>query len=278
MTRAGFGAGGLAGWVQGEGPEVLLLHGGPGIEAGYLDDLADEIGPGYRVALFQQRGLSPSTTEGPFDVARAVADVVAVLDALEWERAYVVGHSWGGHLLLHVAVAAGERMLGGLSIDAAGGVGDGGAHAYEAELIARTREDDVARVVELDERALRGGGTEEDMQETYRLLWPAYFASRDRVPPFIAPRMSVAAYSGLYRSAAAELPALEAALGRITVPLGFVAGGSSPMPAGQASLPTARAVPGAWVEVVEGAGHFPWFERPGCVRAALARLTASVAR
>jgi pimeloyl-ACP methyl ester carboxylesterase len=36
----------------------------------------------------------------------------------------------------------------------------------------------------------------------------------------------------------------------------------------------AERIPGAWVEVVEGAGHFVWVEAPGAVRAALRRLTA----
>jgi pimeloyl-ACP methyl ester carboxylesterase len=33
-------------------------------------------------------------------------------------------------------------------------------------------------------------------------------------------------------------------------------------------------VPGAWTEVVEGAGHLPWYERPGAARQALDRLAA----
>ena len=37
-------------------------------------------------------------------------DVVAVLDALEIGRALVVGHSWGGHLAMHLAVAFPERL------------------------------------------------------------------------------------------------------------------------------------------------------------------------
>ena len=81
------------------------------------------------------------------------------------------------------------------------------------------------------------------------------------------------AYSGLVESRKAEMAALEAALGSITVPLGFVAGAASPMPAEEASVATARAIPGAWAEVVEGAGHFVWHERPGRVRAALDRLS-----
>ena len=70
----------------------------------------------------------------------------------------------------------------------------------------------------------------------------------------------------------AELPALEAGLPGIRVPVGFVHGSRSPMPIA-ASTDAAERIPGAWVEVVEGAGHFVWVEAPGAVRAALRRLT-----
>jgi pimeloyl-ACP methyl ester carboxylesterase len=35
------------------------------------------------------------------------------------------------------------------------------------------------------------------------------------------------------------------------------------------------AVVGGWLDVIDDAGHFPWFERPGCVRAGLQRLTTA---
>ena len=273
MSREALEAGGLAGWIgpTRPGPPVLLLHGGPGLSYEYLDGLGDEIGAGHTVAAFQQRGLEPSTLDGPFDIPTAVADVVAVLDALGWERALVVGHSWGGHLLFHVAVAAPQRLLGALAVDPLGAVGDGGEADFEAELGTRIPEDVRERAEELDQRALRGEGTTGEVDESMRLLWPAYFASPDDAPAFPGLRCSIPAYSELYAALKAELPALEAALGGIRVPFGFVAGGASPMPT-SASVATAAAIPGAWVEVVPGAGHFVWHERPGCVRSALERL------
>jgi len=272
MTREPFRAGALGGWARGDGLPVLLLHGGPGLSFDYLDWLADEIGPGYRVAAFQQRGLEPSTTEGPFDMATAVGDVVTVLDAFGWEQALVLGHSWGGHLLLHVAAVAPERLLAALAVDTLGGVGDGGEAAFDAELFARTPQADRERAAELDELALRGEGTPADISESARLLWPAYFASREAAPPFMDLRFSIPAYAGLWDALKAALPELEGALAGIRVPFGFVAGGASPMPT-EASTGTAAAIPGAWVEVVPGAGHFAWHEQPGCVRAALDRLS-----
>jgi pimeloyl-ACP methyl ester carboxylesterase len=42
-----------------------------------------------------------------------------------------------------------------------------------------------------------------------------------------------------------------------------------------ASTDGADRIPGAWLEVVEGAGHFVWVEAPGAVRASIRRLTGS---
>src|SRR5919199_2465802 len=98
-------AGELAGHRIGHGPRVLLLHGGPGLSGDYLEGLVDELAGRFEVAVFQQRGLAPSTEDGPFTVSRAIDDVAAVLHGLGWARALLLGHSWGGHLALHVAVA-----------------------------------------------------------------------------------------------------------------------------------------------------------------------------
>lgn len=278
MKREPFAAqvpgGSLCGWRSGDdGPRVLLLHGGPGMGYDYLDGLAEELAPGRRLASYQQRGVAPSTLDGPFTVEREIADAIAVLDALGWERAWVAGHSWGGHLLLHLALAAPERLEGGLAIEPLGGVGDGGMAAFDAELLARLPAEDRDRAAELDARAERGEGDVAEAIEGLRLVWPAYFAAAGHVLPFPRFRASNEAYAGVFASLTEALPTLEAALGDIRVPFGFVAGAQSPMPPDGAAGATARAIPGAWLELVDGAGHFPWFERPGCLHAALARLT-----
>jgi pimeloyl-ACP methyl ester carboxylesterase len=254
----------LVGWVEGTGPPVLLLHGGPGLSYNYLDDLAADL------------GLSPSTTAGPFTVDVAVADVLTFLDALGWDQAFVVGHSWGGHLLLHVAVSAPHRLAGALAVDPLGGDGDGGMATFERQMSVRTSEEGRARALELDARALRGQGTAEDLIESLRLLWPAYFANPAEAPAMPDIRASTEAYSGLFESLATERTALAAALPAVTVAFGFVAGAGSPMPVDEAAAATSDVIPGAWLEVIDGAGHFPWFERPGRVRAALDRLVADV--
>src|SRR6266487_2040176 len=84
----------IAGLRAGDGPPVLLLHGGPGLGFDYLCDLAEELAEENDVAWYQQRGQAPSAVEGPYTVATDVEDARRVLDALGWETAYVVGHSF----------------------------------------------------------------------------------------------------------------------------------------------------------------------------------------
>jgi pimeloyl-ACP methyl ester carboxylesterase len=264
----------IAGRRAGSGPPVLLLHGGPGLGFGYLRDLADELAQENDVAWYQQRGLEPSAAEGPYTVAADVGDARRVLDALDWERAFVVGHSWGGHLALHVAEAMPERLLGVLAVDPLGPVGDGRWPEFDEEIFRRTPETVRARARELDELSLAGEADDELALEGMRLVWAAYFADPERAPPMPELQIATERSAEMVPSIMAELPALEAGLPRIRVPVGFVHGSRSPMPIG-ASMDGAERIPGAWLEVVEGAGHFVWVEAPGAVRASLRRLTAA---
>ncbi len=264
----------LGGAVSGEGPRVLLLHGGPGLGYDYLEPLVEELAESCTVAVHQQRGLPPSQGEGPYDVADHVADVGRVLDGLGWDRAAVLGHSWGGHLALHVALALPDRLTGVLIVDPLGGVGDGGGAEFWATLMERTPAEDLQRLAELSPGLEAGEATDDQVQEHMRLIWPAYFSSRAAAPPLPHVRYAPVSGSQTMASATALLPALEASLPDIRVPTGFLAGGSSPMPR-STSTDTAELIPGAWVDVLEGVGHFVWLEQPGAVRAALQRLLAA---
>jgi pimeloyl-ACP methyl ester carboxylesterase len=263
----------IAGGRAGSGPPVLLLHGGPGLGFEYLGELADELAEENDVAWYQQRGQEPSAVGGPYTVAADVEDARRVLDALGWQRAYVVGHSWGGHLAIHVAEAMPERLLGVLAVDPLGSIGDGRWPEFDEEMFRRTPEAVRERARELDELSMAGEIDEELALEGLRLVWPAYFADPDSAPPMPELRISSARSADMVPSILAELPALEAGLPQIHVPVGFVHGSRSPMPLA-ASTDAAERIPGAWVEVVEGAGHFIWVEAPGAVRTSLRRLTA----
>lgn len=262
----------VAGLRTGSGPPVLLLHGGPGLGFGYLRDLADELAQENDVAWYQQRGQAPSAVAGPYTVAADVDDARRVLDALGWDKAWVVGHSWGGHLALHVAAALPGRLLGALAVDPLGSVGDGRWPEFDEEIFRRTPAEVRERARELDALTTEGAADDELALEQMRLVWPAYFADPEQAPPMPALEIASERSAQMVQSIFAELPVLEAALTQIQVPVGFVHGSRSPMPLAS-STDAADRIPGAWVDVVDGAGHFVWVEAPGAVRASLRRLT-----
>jgi pimeloyl-ACP methyl ester carboxylesterase len=253
----------LVGEVAGEGPPLLLLHGGPGL-ADYTAGLAAELGRDWTVARYTQRGTEPSVIEGDVTVAGHVADVISVLEHLGWERPVLAGHSWGGHLALHVLGRHADRFAGGVVLDPLGGVGDGGRAPFEAALMSRLPDANRPRFEELValEEELGGLGAEED-REALALLWPAYFPDPASAPPMPKIGMSTRG-SEMFASQAESLPSLEPLLSGLEVPVLFVHGSASPMPV-SASADTAAVVPDATLRVLDGAGHFLWMDRPGAV-------------
>jgi proline iminopeptidase len=258
---------------EGDGPALLCLHGGPGM-SDYLAMLGMET-TGWQRIRYTQRGLAPSTTEGPFTVAQHVADAVAVLDDLDLHEAPVVlGHSWGGFLAAVLAMEHPERVRGLVLVDPLGIVGDGGYKRFEEQLRARTPEDVRAKAEELDKRAMSGEGTEDDALESLRLVWPGYFSDPATAPPMPDDiRLTVPGYSQTFadllaRLATGDLPSRAAAYDG---PVEVVYGLAGPFPV-EAALETAAAFRHGSATGMPGAGHFTWLEQPGCVADALVRL------
>jgi len=83
---------------EGAGPAVVLLHGFPDSSHVWRKQLPVLVHAGLRVVAPDLRGFGASDKPEGVDayaLRHSVADVVAVLDALEIERAHVVGHDWG---------------------------------------------------------------------------------------------------------------------------------------------------------------------------------------
>jgi pimeloyl-ACP methyl ester carboxylesterase len=268
--------GSLGGWVAGSGQPVLLLHGGPGLNYSYLDDLGGELAEEFRVASYQQRGLEPSSLEGPHTIAQSIRDAIAVLDGLGWSQALVVGHSWGGHLALRLAAAYPERVKGTLAVEPIGVVGDGGRAAFEAEIAARVPKEGRRRLDEMDEREKAGEVTNADYLESMEILWPAYFADPEKAPPAPSMQASSEVFMGISAEMGDGLEEVAAELAKGHILYAALAGAGSPIPWGQASRATVELSARASLTVLGDAGHFPWIECPGCVGTALRQLVAEV--
>jgi pimeloyl-ACP methyl ester carboxylesterase len=262
----------IVGSRAGTGPPVVLLHGGPGL-SDYLNSLEGELVSGYTVYRYQQRGLAPSTTSGPFTVEVHADDALAVLRAVAPTGAIVVGHSWGGYLAMHLATTRSDLISGVVVVDPLGAVGDGGAADMARLTEERTSTEAMARVHELDERAEAGNGTAEDAIESLSLTWAARFSDPAKAPAMPPMAISLECNVETWESVQDHLTKQTVAglLPLVTIPTVFVLGADSPIPP-EHGLASAALIPGAKAEVHEGCGHFPWIERPNVVRNAVDSL------
>jgi pimeloyl-ACP methyl ester carboxylesterase len=199
-----------------------------------------------------------------------------VLDHLHVRQGVVLGHSWGGHLALALALAAPERVTALLIVDPPGSSGDAGVASMGAALEARLSPASRDRAAELAERSAGSEETNADATAGLALVWPGYFADPLAAAPFPAYMVvSEACYSSTFASMLEQISdgSFAEALGRLAMPAEFVLGAESPLPPDNGAATAAR-IPDAVTTVVPGAGHFPWIEAPGCIAAALARLIA----
>src|ERR1044072_4311279 len=84
--------------TQGEGPAVLLVHGFPDDHTVWRNQIPALVDAGYRVIALDTRGCGESEIkprESDYAIDKLVADLVALLDALEIEKVRLVGHDWG---------------------------------------------------------------------------------------------------------------------------------------------------------------------------------------
>jgi pimeloyl-ACP methyl ester carboxylesterase len=137
----------------GGGPALLLVNGFTSQLVKWEFEFIERLGgEGFRVIVFDNRdvGLSAKTpgplprfTRGengalhlagppPYTLADMAADGIAVLDALEIDRAHVVGMSMGGMIVQHMAFGFPERVLTMTSIMSTTGAPNVGRSEPEA--------------------------------------------------------------------------------------------------------------------------------------------------
>lgn len=273
--RIPVGGGSLVGHRGGDGPSALLLHGGPGLPD-YMRGCAELLSDRFDCVRYTQRGIAPSLEAGPYTIEAHVADAVRVLDALDVERAWVVGHSWGGHLALHLLASHPERVTGVICVDPLGAYGEI-FEPFGRNLRAKLTLEQGARIDEIEARRRAGEVTFWELAERGLLIWNAYFldpARRLPPPEALGLECSIEANRSMSEHHAAgtladRLPSLPAR------PALFVHGAQDPLPV-ESSTETAKLLSGARVVLIDGSGHFPWAERPDEFRRAVLGFLSSL--
>ena len=97
----------------GDGPALILLHGGLGHSGNFAFQVPDLIAAGYRVITIDSRGHGRSSRDArPYSYRQMAGDVRAVMDHLAIARAGIVGWSDGADTGLLLAQETPERVAG----------------------------------------------------------------------------------------------------------------------------------------------------------------------
>jgi 3-oxoadipate enol-lactonase len=104
----------------GSGPAVVFSHGFL-MDRDMFAPQVQALAPEFRCIAWDERGHGDTVTEGSWSFWDSAEDVLALIDHLELESAFLVGMSQGGFLSLRAALLSPERLNGLFLIDSQAG-------------------------------------------------------------------------------------------------------------------------------------------------------------
>ena len=229
-------------WIeeQGSGPAVLFVHGGLG-DLRLWEPQATALADSFRTIRFDLRHYGRS--ESPPVEWATLDDLFGVLDALDVERAAIVGLSLGGGLAIDAALARPDRVWAVAHV--AGGLAgvplDLLTEAEEAEFDAAVERGDLDAAMAIDFRLWAPLGSDELLRE----LWLATPDARG-IPDGAAHR---------------PRPPVVERLAEITVPTLAIVATHDPEQLREQGLTVARRVPAAQLVEIDS-DHYLTLREP----------------
>lgn len=234
-------------WGDASLPALVLLH-GAGANAHWWDHLAPALAEHYHVAALDFRGHGDSDFPEELVPGAFRDDLEALLEHLAAPRAALIGHSLGAHVAIGHAAAGGSPCALVL-IDPARGVSATRRRATRLALSLRptyaSREEALRRFQFLPGPA--------DVSEALRAAVAAH-SVREEPDGRFGFKFDARWFSVPERD--------RPVLGNVRAPTLIVRGENSPLLTGAGAHELQRAIAGARLAVVPGAGHHVQMERP----------------
>lgn len=258
---------------QGEGPPVVLVHGASGNVSDWTFDMIGRLSDRYRVIAIDRPGLGYTDRIGwnasAADQARLLSDTAIALGA---DTPIIVGHSYGGAVVLAWALERPDNLSGMMVLGGASNPWEGGQGTYYAWLGNRITGPIVAALI---------------------AAWVPERVVNESIEGVFAPQSAPDGYAAHYgpglalrREPTLEnaqqrtglLPQIEAMVPRypsISVPVEILHGDVDlTVPVHIHSIPLSQQIPDANLVVMEGVGHMPHHADPQAVVDAVDRLAA----
>ena len=248
---------------RGSGPAIVLIHGHPfsrRMWAGQLDSLSDA----FRVVAPDLPGYGESPGRGETIAPRGLADaVVELMDAIDVDRAAVVGLSLGGLVAMELGLGYPDRVAGVV---------------LTATTAAPLTPEEAAMRRSTAAGLERDGMLDHALEMAGRLFGPAARREPDLVLPILETmlRTSPAGAAAALRGRA-ERPPYRELLGELGVPALVLAGDSDFFSTAEITAQLVASLPTPEVVILPGIGHMPNLEAPQSFDTAVRAFAASVA-
>lgn len=107
----------------GQGIPIIVVHGGPGLDHGYLQPQLSQLAANHKLIFYDQRG-SGKSLETPLDeeyinIHQFVEDIEDLRKSLGLNKFVLMGQSWGGLLAMQYAVDHQDHLMGLILLDSA---------------------------------------------------------------------------------------------------------------------------------------------------------------
>lgn len=242
----------------GEGPEVVVLHGGPGAHHDYLLPAFDALANGRTLVYYDQRGggRSPVPREVAVGWREQVMDLEALRIAWGLDQLVIAGYSWGALLAMLYAIEYPGRVTR-MALVSPAPAWRGVREQFEAEFTRRN----LGPSLQEARRALREGGLRERdsaayAQQLFELSVVPYFAdpsrARDLTPFRVTGRTQQEVWASL-----GDFD-LRPALAELSIPAIILHGDADPIPLENARA-IAEALQAPLYELAQ-CGHVPYVE------------------
>lgn len=244
---------------EGEGFPLLVHHGGPGLDhtviAPHLDPLAEHL----RLICYDHRGSGrsarPHGSSDPYHIDHFVSDIGGVAKGLGLDRFALLGHSFGGIVALHFALAHPDALSHLILVCSPA------SHHFV---------DDVEAALPdyLDAQALAELNSLQDsdpsdhvIRRSLELLAPVYFHDPKRVSELGLDSVRFGPETQAVWDSLEGFD-LRPRLGEIRVPSLVIAGAHDRSVSAEQAREVADALPKGRLLVMENSGHYPFVEEP----------------
>jgi pimeloyl-ACP methyl ester carboxylesterase len=261
--------------VQGEGPDVVLIHGASGNALDMMLALGTDLAKNHRVIAFDRPGLGYSDALADQSLKAQALHLAAAAKQLDVRAPLVIGQSYGGAVTLAWALYAPIKPCALVLISAPSMPWPG-----KLALSYRLTADPLGAALLLPLAA--GLLPMSYIDKSVAAVFAPEAVPQGYVTAIAAPLAlrlaTLRANMAQVNALRAQLVGMEPLYPNLTLPIEMIHGtADSVVPVEVHSIPFTKLVPSAHLEVIEGAGHMPHFTRKAQVLAAIARAEARAA-